>query len=245
MSPITEFALLHLTTKPSPNNTTNNTNNNTANPLPTTLLTTLASAMRTQDSWHASAFPDLPSSSADRAAVWFSQVEDPAWLLTTARWPSVAAHWDWIRSAENERVMGELGPSIVAEDTVLFHVAGGIFGGGGAGVGGEGLGSLLESPVISVGRIFVKRGDRGGFEAKFEEVRGILEGYARPHLVRFGWREDVEDGNEEDEFVLVCGWDSVDQHFAFAESEGFARYGELRELIARVDLKHYKPFPLE
>jgi heme-degrading monooxygenase HmoA len=105
--------------------------------------------------------------------------------------------------------------------------------------------TLLESPVISVGRMFVKKGDRRGFEAKFEEVRGILEGYARPHQVRFGWREDVEDGAEEDEFVLVGGWDSVEQHFAFAESEGFPRYGELRELIARVDLKHYKPLPLE
>ncbi|KAK3299325.1 uncharacterized protein B0H64DRAFT_439709 [Chaetomium fimeti] len=241
MSPVTEFALLHLTTKPPPHDT--NTTN--TNPLPTPLRETLTTAMRVQDDWHATAFPNLPSSSADRAAVWFSQVEDPAWLLTTARWPSVAAHWDWIRSAANERVMGELGPSIVAGETVLFHVAGGIFGKGRGGTGDGGLGSLLESPVISVRRIFVKRVDRAAFEAKFEEVRGILEGYARPHLVRFGWREDVEDGEDEDEFVLVCGGDSVDQHFAFAESEGFARYGELRELIARVDLKHYKPLSLE
>lgn len=244
MPPITEFALIHLIPKPSPHD--NDTNDTTTTAIPPNFLTTLASTMRIQDSWHATAFPDLPSSAAERAAVWFTQVEDPAWLLTTARWESVAAHWDWIRSAENQRVMGGLAERIVAEDTVLFHVAGGIFGGEkDKGGDGGGLGSLLESAVISVGRMFVKRGDRGAFEAKFEEVRGILEGYARPHLVRFGWREDVEEGAEEEEFVVVCGWDSVEQHFAFAESEGFPPYGELRELIARVDLKHYKLLPLD
>jgi hypothetical protein len=56
---------------------------------------------------------------------------------------------------------------------------------------------------------------------------------------------DGEEGAEEDEFVLVCGWESVEQHFGFAEAEGFARYGELRELIARTDLKHYKRLLLE
>ncbi|KAH6636969.1 hypothetical protein F5144DRAFT_601667 [Chaetomium tenue] len=251
MPPVTEFALIHLLPNPSPH-TTDNTNQNTTTtaatttPIPPNFLSALASAMRDQDTWHAAAFPSLPSSAAARAAVWFRQVEDPAWLLTTARWESVAAHWDWIRSEENQRVMGGLEEGIVPGDTVLFHVVGGLFGGEDRGGGeGGGLGSLLESAVISVGRMFVKRAERGGFEAKFEEVRGILEEYARPHLVRFGWREDVEEGAEEEEFVVVCGWDSVEQHFAFAETEEFARYGELRELIARVDLKHYKPLPLE
>jgi hypothetical protein len=51
--------------------------------------------MQTQDEWHLAHFPHLPSSAPSRAAVWFVQVEDPSVLLTTARWESVAAHWDW------------------------------------------------------------------------------------------------------------------------------------------------------
>jgi hypothetical protein len=93
--------------------------------------------------------------------------------------------------------------------------------------------------------MFVAREKRGAFAAKFDEVKGILEGYASPHLVRYGWREDGDEGAEEDEFVLVCGWESVEKHFGFAESGGFARYSEIRDLILRVDLKHYKPLSLQ
>ncbi|EAQ90573.1 predicted protein [Chaetomium globosum CBS 148.51] len=99
MPPVTEFALIHLI--PKPTNDTNQTTTATTTPIPPKFLAALASAMRDQDKWHAAAFPDLPSSAAERAAVWFRQVEDPTWLLTTARWESVAAHWDWIRSEEN------------------------------------------------------------------------------------------------------------------------------------------------
>ncbi|KAL2197426.1 hypothetical protein P885DRAFT_77115 [Corynascus similis CBS 632.67] len=224
--PVTEFALLHLTT--------------TFPPLPDPVRTSLAAAMRLQDSWHATAFPSLPSSAAARASVWFCQVEDPSWLMTTAKWDSVAAHWDWIRSEENQAVMGQLGEakSIIPQDTVLFHVGGEIFS-------GTSNAALLESPVISVERMFIPRADRGSFEAKFLEVNWILEGYAGPDLVRFGWREDIDKSLEEEEFVLVCGWESIERHVAFAESQGYARYGEIRNLLARVDVKHYKRFSLE
>ncbi|KAG7288880.1 hypothetical protein NEMBOFW57_005240 [Staphylotrichum longicolle] len=209
--PVTEFALLHLSqTGPAP----------AAPPLPAAVRETLASAMQLQSAWHAAHFPSLPSRAADRAAVWFAQVEDPAVLLTTARWASVAAHWDWIRSADNVAVMAALAErgDIIAEDTVLWHVEGEIFGGGGGeeegggtrgrsggdGPAREGVVPLLQSPVISVGRMFVAREKREAFAAKFEEVKGILEEYARPHLVR-----------------------------------------EIRGILERVDLKHYKPLSLE
>ncbi|KAK4157635.1 hypothetical protein C8A00DRAFT_11549 [Chaetomidium leptoderma] len=243
--PVTEFALLQLS-QPTP--------------LTPHLRSTLASAMAVQDGWHAAAFPDLPSSARDRAAVWFAQVEDPSQILTTARWPSVDAHWSWIRSAENRGVMAALhdgdGHVVAAADTVLFHVEGDLFGDEKASSSsssssragtGTGVVPLLESAVVSVGRVFVARQEREAFAAKFEEVRGVLEAYASPNQVRFGWRQDGEEEGAagEDEFVLVCGWESVEKHFGFAESRDFARYGELRELIARVDLKHYKRLSLE
>ncbi|KAH6626221.1 hypothetical protein B0J18DRAFT_135210 [Chaetomium sp. MPI-SDFR-AT-0129] len=256
---VTEFALLHLSTPSSSTTSTtpDTSNNNPPPPLPPPLLKTLARAMQVQDTWHATAFPTLPSSSLARAAHWFRQIEDPSWILTTALWPSVDAHWDWIRSPENVGVMGGLTGAdkskedeeggkrgwVIGEDTGLWHVGAVLFGGEKG--EGEEVG-LLESPVISLGRMYVKKGeDREKFAAKFEEVRGILERFARPHAVRFGWREDGEEGAEEEEFVLVAGWESVARHFAFAESAEFAKYGEIREFIARVDLKHYQRFSLE
>jgi quinol monooxygenase YgiN len=144
--------------------------------------------------------------------------------------------------------MAELDGDIISGDTVLLHVAGDIFGPSGSESGsgsGRGLIPLLESPVISVGRMFVEKSKKEAFAAMFEEVKGVAEKYASPHVVRYGWREDVEEGAEEDEFVLVCGWESVEQHLAFAETEEFARYGQIREFMGRVDLKHYKRLSLE
>ncbi len=237
--PVTEFALLHLSHSP---------------PYPP-LLSTLASAMRLQTAWHAARFPQQPSSAAARAAVWFVQAENPARLLTTARWASTAAHWEWIRSEENAGVMAGLvdGGEIVGEDTVLWHVEGDLFGGGEDGAGGdgaeeEGVGGspLLQSPVISVSRIFVAREKREAFAARFGEVKGILEGYAGgSELVRYGWRDDGDEGVEEDEFVLVCGWESIEKHFGFPECPRFAEFDTIQELISRVDLNHYRPLPLE
>ncbi len=232
--PSTEFALLHLTTPP---------------PASPTLRQTLAAAAHLQSAWHASRFPHQLPSAAARAARWFTDADDPAWLLTTARWPSVAVHWDWIRGVENVSVMarltgeGEGGGKgkamIVAGDTVLWHVEGDLFPATVDGV--DGMSSpLIESAVVSVARMFVPREKRAAFAARFEEVKGVLEGYAGPEMVGYGWREDGEDGAEEDEFVVACGWESLERHDGFEKSEGFAEYDSIRELVERLDLKRYK-----
>jgi hypothetical protein len=133
--------------------------------------------------------------------------------------------------------MAGLEGHVIAGDTVLFHVGGDIFGGDGDSDTPSGSVPLLESPVISVVRMFVERGDRKRFDARFEGVRRRLEEYANPHLVRFGWREDVEEGTQEDEFVLVWGGEGVDEHSGVV--------GEISGSAARVDLKHYKRLLLE
>ncbi len=123
---------------------------------------------------------------------------------------------------------------VVGKDTVLWHVEGGIFGDG-----------LERSEVVSVERVVVERERRGLFAERFEEVKGLLEGYAGPGRVRYGWREDGEEGVEEEEFVLVCGWESVERHVGFAGTEESKKYGEVWELAARRDLKYYKRLLLE
>ncbi|GAB1314185.1 ABM domain-containing protein [Madurella fahalii] len=218
---VTEFAVIHLT----------------STPLSNSVRELLTSSTNVQDSWHAANFPTLPSSASDRAVAWFEQIEDPSQLMTTARWDSVAAHWQWIRSDGNIGVMTALGVHIVSQDTVLFHVDADIF----EEASSSGSIQLLQSPVISVSRILVASENKGAFDAKFDEVKSVLEEYASPGLVRFGWREDLEAGAKE-EFVLVCGWESVEKHLDFAGAPGFDQFQGIQQFIETADIKHYKRF---
>lgn len=221
---VTEFAIIHLTSAR----------------LSDAVRELLTASIPLQDEWHAAHFPAHRSSAADRAVAWFEQVEDPGWIMTTARWDSVDAHWQWIRSEANAGIMAKLGDGhIVPHDTALFHVAADIFD---KAVPASGSVPLLQSPVISVGRMFVASEKKGAFEAKFGEVKDVLEEHAGPDMVRFGWREDLEAGAREEEFVLVCGWESVEKHLGFPQVPGFSRFQPIQGFIEREDTKHYKRF---
>ncbi|KAK4109496.1 hypothetical protein N656DRAFT_783091 [Canariomyces notabilis] len=220
---VTEFATLHFTSAPSLNE----------------VRGALSSAIRAQDSWHAANFPDLPSSISDRAVALFEQIDDPTQILITTKWDSVEAHLQWIRSEQNTKIMTGLAAHIIPKDTVLFHVNGIIFG--------DSAGTsvpLLQAPVISVSRFFIPREERGSFEAKFGEVKGVLDKYVSPGSLRFGWREDLEEGAKEEEFVVVCGWETVESHSEFTNAAGFSQFQEIEQFIAQVDRKHYRRFSL-
>lgn len=211
--PVTELALLHLTPSPS-------------------ALTQLRAALTIQDKWHAKTYPHLPPSFP--GSICFQSVSHPTEILITARWESVAAHWAWIKSDANASVMDTLGPYISkeeggSEDFSLLHVDGDIFGE----AVGEGVG-LLESLVVGVCRVEVE-GGREEFGGVVEGWKSYLAAAAAPHVVKGGWREDVE-AEERQEFVVVSGW----------ESEGSAteaeQAGQFIEVNGRVSLKstHYK-----
>ncbi|KAK1827867.1 hypothetical protein QBC39DRAFT_360723 [Podospora conica] len=175
--PVTEFALLHLTT-PSP-----------------LAISTLRAALGVQNQWHAKQYPHLPASYP--GSICLQSLDDPTEILITARWESVAAHWAWINGPDNAAVMGSLGPFMSQEsnegDFSLLHVEGDLFE--------EGRGAaLLESPVVGVHRVLVK-GQRN--EEEVSRLRGVFENPTG--MVRAGWREDVEDGGKQ-EYVIVCGW---------------------------------------
>lgn len=209
---VTELALLHLTPSPS-------------------ALSHLRAALAVQDKWHAKTYPHLPTSFP--GSICFQSVSDPAEILITARWQSVAAHWAWIKSDDNAGVMDTLGPFISKEgneDFSLLHVEGDVFGG----VVGEGVVGLLESPVVAVCRVEVKGGRKEG--------GGVVEGWKRyltataaPHVVRGGWREDVE-SEERQEYVVVSGWKTKEEAWEAEQA------GQFMEASGRVSLKstHYK-----
>lgn len=198
----------------------------------------LKRAQSVQEAWHAKHFPHLPSSQVERGDAMFEQLEDPAHVLITARWDSVAAHWQWIGGDENKKIMAGLGDYIDSNNVVLFHLDDAdIF----SGPAPQGMILLTDSPVISVTRMVVGPEAKHLFSVKFEEVRGVLEDFARPYLVRGGWRVDKEAETKE-EFVLICGWESLERHFEFAKDPRFNEYKKIPELVTGTDIKHFKRF---
>lgn len=219
---VTEFAILRLS----------------APPLRKEVRESLESATRAQDEWLAAHFPGLSSSASERAAAWFEETGDPSRILTTARWDSVAAHWQWIRSDVNVDIMTGLDKHNVSNDTVLFHVGADIFDDSAP----SGSVPLLQSPVISLARMSVAPENKQAFAARFAEVKGILEQHVSPFLVRFGWREELEAEAKEEEFVVVCGGESIDSHLKFSTNPVWSQDSQIVRLTVRVDVRHYKRF---
>lgn len=83
---------------------------------------------------------------------------------------------------------------------------------------------------------------KDAFVAKFGEVKGLLEEYTKPYPVVGGWRIEDEsiDGVEREEWDLFAGFESVDQHRAFAKTEAFARYQEIMGFVEGVEVKHLR-----
>ena len=190
--------------------------------------------------WRADTFPGPSAAGSERGTAMFQQIEDPAKILLTEPWDSVSQHWQWIGSDANKGLMGGLATRIAVEGddkVVFFHLDAEIF----TPAAPEGYKHLVDSPVISIGRMYVSAEGKAAFAAKFDEVKGILEDFAKPYLVRGGWRVDKEDEGKE-EFVMFVGWDAVEDHMAFAETPGFAKYSELRGFVTGADIKHYKRF---
>ncbi|KAK4449195.1 hypothetical protein QBC34DRAFT_100075 [Podospora aff. communis PSN243] len=193
-----------------------------------------------QNDWHIAKFPHLPTTLIGRASHCLQQIEDPRTILITASWESVDAHWKWIRSLENEKVMGELRHYLTGSpnDMVLLHVSGAIFGGEAARTP-EGSTSLLDSPVICVERFFVGASKKEQFLREFSIAEASIENAAAPFVVRDGWRVDVK-SKDLLECVLVTGWESVEKHTEFSQGSGSRCLAELKKIAKGVDTKHYK-----
>ena len=217
---VSEFAVLTLATTPL---------NNEAK-------AALTKAQAMQDEWHTRSFPNSPLSRSKRASAWLHQVEDPSLIMTIAQWDTVQAHMDCVASDTNKAIMAELRGKYIdtSKGYDIFHTDTDFLE--------DGAGNpLLKSPIISVSRLYVSAGKREEFAAQFAQVKPVLEAYAGPKFVRHGWREDLEEGAN-DEFVLVCGWKSVEKHYAFSDVRGFDQFSQLQGFFVQIDVKHYKRF---
>lgn len=53
-----------------------------------------------------------------------------------------------------------------------------------------------------------------------------------------GWRIDRE--GENGEFVLLAGWNTVEDHYGFAESEAARAFGRIKGTIKSAEIKHVR-----
>ncbi|KAK1966614.1 hypothetical protein LY78DRAFT_657071 [Colletotrichum sublineola] len=99
--------------------------------------------------------------------------------------------------------------------------------------------SLLTAPVLSVGRFGVRSEKKQDFIKKYAEAKWVVEEAARPYPVHGGWR--IERAAEDlEEFVMYCGWSTVEQHKAIAQREGFKEWAGIQEFVTGTDIWHYK-----
>ncbi|KAI0893289.1 hypothetical protein F4806DRAFT_202764 [Annulohypoxylon nitens] len=191
-------------------------------------------ALNIQDGWVAQNAPGLPKERESRGVGLFQQIEDPSINLLTAHWESVDQHQVWIGSPENKTVFPGLKDHFVVENTYLFHYGVEIFA-----PGPNGETSLLKSPVFSVSRITIAAEERGAFDKAWNEVKGVLEEFAKPYAAQAGWRVEKTDETLE-EFVLAVGWPNVEKHAEFATAKGFEKLSAaLTPFIKHRDLAHY------
>lgn len=189
-----------------------------------------------QDAWCKKHNPDIPAGRRERGAAMFQQVEDPSVIFATAQWASPEEHWAWVGSEENKAVMAQLLPYIHAEGDkkpIVFHIEGVIFD------GSESKASLLDSAVVSVSRLSVEPDKKQEYWAGHNANKNALEDFAAPHPAAYGWRIEKEDEQTE-EFLIFCGWDSVDRHNEFPKAEGFSKMLDVMKLTKSYDGKHYK-----
>ncbi|KAJ2965847.1 hypothetical protein NQ176_g10424 [Zarea fungicola] len=167
----------------------------------------------------------------------FQQVEDPSIILVATNWASQDTHREWIQSQSYASIKKSITEFTKIGDGEAQRIS---LGTKLLSVSNEGeLTPLVYSPVISIGRMFISADKKDAFVDKFNEVREIVEKYARPFEVRCAWRTNKE-GKSKEEFVMIAGWPAVEKHKEFASSPGFAKYLETKEFLDGADIRHYQ-----
>lgn len=171
----------------------------------------------------------------------FQQIEDPSVVYITGLWDSAEAHNKFLPSPENQQLLELVKDDVRFEgDRALqmWHIDQDVF----TLDPSSGLKSTFAAPAISLNRHFVPKDKREGFIAKFQEIRSILEAFTNPVRVIGGWRIEKEevDGKEREEWALFSGFNSVDHHMEFAQTEEFTKYREIVGFVDGFEVRHLK-----
>jgi heme-degrading monooxygenase HmoA len=165
-----------------------------------------------------------------RIFYYLQQVEDPTYIYIIGEWDSLDHHIiDFIPSADNQAVLESLKGLLSVR--WLQHIDAPHAD---LPLPGPGTGNT-KGLVYSFVRYFVKDGQRDQFRQTYEDEQDHLQSFVTEGRIGGGWRIDNEGGKEE--WVRLISWTNVEQHRAFAETDGFAENSKIREHIDGVEIK--------
>jgi heme-degrading monooxygenase HmoA len=166
-----------------------------------------------------------------RTFYYLQQVEDPTYIYIIGEWDSLDQHMNgFIPSADNQALLESL--KGLMSVSWLLHIDAPHAD---LPLPGPGTNNT-KAPVYGLVRHFVKEGHRDQFGHTYEEKQHHLQSFVTEGKIGGGWRVDKEDGKEE--WILLTPWTSVEQHHAFATTNGFTEYGQIREHIEGAEIKH-------
>ncbi|KAL6236517.1 hypothetical protein BDW75DRAFT_206583 [Aspergillus navahoensis] len=152
------------------------------------------------------------------------QIEDPSYIYILGKWDSVAQHMEeWVPSQKNQEIMACLSEGL--ELVWIQHIN----------LTSDSVdeGIPYSAPVVAIGRYSTTVENREGFEKTFAETKHHLQTFNRQRDISGGWSVD-----RDEQFVLFSGWETVDEHYTFAQSEGFEKFGRIKEFIREAEIKH-------
>ncbi|GAP84159.1 hypothetical protein SAMD00023353_0600560 [Rosellinia necatrix] len=197
----------------------------------------MEAAFNAQAAWVAHHVPSAPTDREARGVALFQQVEDARVVMETAHWSSSDEHNAWLASEEYKTSSAPLGAHFDFSKLEYFHLDTDALRPVDPASGAE---ALLQSPVVSVGRVQIPADKKDEFAKAWENGKTILEDFAKPRVVRSGFRVQRSDPDT-DELVFFVGWPSVERHGEFPLSAGFADYAKpLRAIAKDFDVKHYR-----
>lgn len=166
-----------------------------------------------------------------RSFYYLQQVEDPTYIYIIGEWESLDQHMnDFIPSDDNQALLESLRGLLNVE--WLLHID--------APHTDlplpEANASKQKAPVLAIGRHFVKDGQKEQFKQTFDEKKHHLQAFVTEGRLGGGWR--IDNDKDEDEWVLLTPWESVEQHFAFAKTDGFKEYSKIIGYIKGAEIKH-------
>lgn len=164
---------------------------------------------------------------------YFHCQEDPEIIFILGAWPSVDFHMqEFIPGQSNQEMLALLKDQITVE--WMFHLD----------IDQTTIPLPVDRGFMAIVRHFIKDGDKTSFESTFRDNRSEMDSFiGGADRVVGGFRIDQGfdpsmECDKGDEFVLFTAWDSEEQHFAFAKTEGFEKYGQIRNHISGAEISH-------
>jgi quinol monooxygenase YgiN len=168
---------------------------------------------------------------------YLQQTEDPSYIYIIGEWYSLDQHMNhFIPGAFNQALLQLLKGQVTVSWLIHANVSH-------ADLplpksAAEKAKARRGELVWSIGRHFVKEGKKEEFQQTFQTNKRFLQDFITEGTIGGGWRADKEDDKEE--WVLVCPYTNVEQHYDFAKTEGFQKYVQIKEYIDGAEIKHAK-----